>query len=88
MSRAVSVRAAAPAAAVAPVVAAPGQQGIPEVVGNLVGIAGTVVLLLIVVAMGAFAYKSLTGGVDWPDEDEQDDDGLTQGNADDEWDYY
>jgi hypothetical protein len=73
----------------APAAFAPGQQGIPDIIGNLVGIAGTVVLLLIVVAMGAFVYKSLTGGVEWPDEDERDEEeGLTQGQSDDEWDYY
>jgi len=70
-------------------IVAPGQQGIPDIVGDLVGIAGTVILLLILVAMGAFVYKSLTGGVDWPDEDErEDEDDLTTGQNDDEWDYY
>lgn len=64
------------------------QLGIPEVIPDLVGIAGTVVLLLMVVALVAFAYRSLTGGVEWPDEREEDDDALRRGDQDDEWDYY
>lgn len=64
------------------------QLGLPQVLQNLVGIAGTVVLLLILVALGAFAYKSLTGGVEWPEDLEEDDEGLRQGGDDDEWDYY
>lgn len=63
------------------------QLGIPEILPDVVGIAGTVVLALMVVAMAAFVYKSLTGGVDWPDEQE-DDDALTRGDQDDEWDFY
>lgn len=64
------------------------QIGIPEIIPDIVGIAATVVLLLIVVALVGFAYKSLTGGVEWPDEREEDDDSLSRGGQDDEWDYY
>lgn len=64
------------------------QLGIPEIIPNLVGIAATVVLLLIVVAAGGFAYKSLTGGVEWPEDRDEDDDSLSKGDQDDEWDYY
>lgn len=64
------------------------QIGIPEIIPNIVGIAATVVLLLIVVAAAGFAYKSLTGGVEWPDDREEDDGTLTKGEQDDEWDYY
>lgn len=64
------------------------QIGIPEILPDLVGIAGTVVLLLMLVAVGAFAYKSLTGGVEWPEEREEDDDALRRGDQEDEWDYY
>jgi hypothetical protein len=65
------------------------QLGLPDGFASLVGIAGTVVLLMMLVAMGAFAYRSLTGGVDWPDEEEEaDEDGLSKGKTDDEWDYY
>lgn len=66
----------------------PGQAGLPEFVPDLIGLAGTFVLALILVAMAAFAYKSLTGGVDWPEEDPTEDDGLREGGDDDEWDYY
>lgn len=55
---------------------------------DLVGIAGTLVLVLILVALGAFVYRSLTGGVDWPDEPDEDDESLQRGDRDDEWDYY
>ena len=64
------------------------QLGIPDIIPDLVGIAGTVVLIMMVVALGAFAYRSLTGGVEWPDEREEDPDALSRGDDDDEWDYY
>lgn len=55
-------------------------------------IAGTLVLMMGLVAFGAFAYKNLRGdGVTWPDErDDLDvgDDGVRKGDNDDEWDYY
>ena len=72
--------------------------GLPESVGGAVMIAGTIVLLLMLVALGAFAYKSLTGdGIEWPDDGTEDPDGqystggdeeLTKGGEDDEWKYY
>lgn len=64
------------------------QMGLPESVPDLIGFAGTLVLLLILVALGGFVYKSLTGGVDWPDEEPDEEDALRQGGQDDEWDYY
>ena len=64
------------------------QLGIPDIIPDLVGIAGTVVLLLMVVALGGFAYKSLTGGVEWPDDREEDPDALKRGDDEDEWEYY
>ncbi|MFB6352640.1 MAG: hypothetical protein ABEJ92_00990 [Halobacteriales archaeon] len=63
------------------------QLGLPEFLPDLLGIAATVVLLLIVVAFGGFVYKSLTGGIEWPD-DREEDDALRRGGQDDEWDYY
>lgn len=63
------------------------QIGLPDFLPDLLGIAATVVLLLIVVALGGFVYKSLTGGIEWPD-DREDDDALRRGDQDDEWDYY
>ena len=43
-----------------------------------------------VVALVAFAYKSLQGdGIEWPDETGESDDGeVARGGSDDEWDYY
>ena len=64
------------------------QLGLPEVLPDVVGIAGTVVLVLILVAAGGFVYKSMTGGIEWPDEEPEDEEGLRRGGQDDEWDYY
>jgi hypothetical protein len=67
--------------------------GLLESVGQVAAVAGTVVLLLILVALGAFAYKSLAGdGIRWPDEreeaDSDDDDSVVQGSREDDWKYY
>lgn len=63
--------------------------GLFETVSQLVVTAGTLVLLLMLVALGAFAYKSLRGdGIRWPDEREEAGDEVKQGTSDDEWKYY
>jgi len=67
--------------------------GLLESVGQLAAVAGTVVLLLILVGLGAFAYKSVVGdGVRWPDErqeaDSEEDNGVVQGSREDDWKYY
>jgi hypothetical protein len=68
--------------------------GLAESVGQLATVAGSVILLLMLVAMGGFAYKSLRGdGIEWPDETEQEEleeDGeLRESHSDDdEWKYY
>jgi hypothetical protein len=50
-------------------------------------LAGTLVLVLALVAMGAYAYRELVGdGVEWPDETE--DEGAERGDSSDEWKYY
>ncbi|MEF8775816.1 MAG: hypothetical protein V5A43_04840 [Haloarculaceae archaeon] len=61
-----------------------------ESLGDVVVMAGTLVLALMLVALGGYAYKQLRGdGVEWPDEDEDaDDDELQRGSGEDEWDYY
>lgn len=66
----------------------PVQAGLPEFVPDLIGIAGTLVLLLMLTALAAFVYKSLTGGIEWPEEGAEDEDTLRKGSDDDEWDYY
>lgn len=49
--------------------------------------AGTLVFVLALVAMGAYAYRELVGdGVEWPDETE--DEGAERGDSSDEWKYY
>jgi hypothetical protein len=67
--------------------------GLLESVGQVAAVAGTVVLLLILVGLGAFAYKSVVGdGVRWPDErddrDGDDEEGVVQGSREDDWKYY
>lgn len=63
--------------------------GLTESVAQVAVLAGTLVLLLGLVALGAFAYRSLLGdGVRWPDDEEDEEEGATRGGPDDEWDYY
>lgn len=63
--------------------------GLLEAVGQVAVIAGTVVLMLGLIALGSFAYKSLRGdGVEWPDEQDTDDDTVERGDEDDDWKYY
>lgn len=76
-------RSAASAVAFAPL-----QGALPEYLIDLVGIAGTLVLVLMVVAIGAMVYRHLTGGIEWPDDKKEDDDEVSRGSQDDEWDYY
>lgn len=69
------------------------QLGLPDIVTDLVGIAGTVVLLLIFVALGAYVYKSMTGGIEWPSDTqatpgEESEEELREGRSDEEWEYY
>lgn len=64
------------------------QFGFPEYLPDLLGLAGTLVLVLILAALGGFLYRHLTGGVEWPEDREDDDDTVRKGGADDEWDYY
>ena len=67
--------------------------GLLESAAQAAVIASTLVLVLMLVALGGFAYKSLSGdGITWP-EDVDDDageegQGLRKGDQDDEWDYY
>lgn len=63
--------------------------GIPEIAVDVVGIAGTLVLVLILVAAGGIAYKALAGdGIEWPEDVEEDDEEVRRGGPDDEWKYY
>lgn len=64
------------------------QFGLPEFLPGLLLIAGTLVLVLMLVAIGGTVYRHLTGGIEWPEDKQEDEDGLTQGSQDDEWDYY
>jgi hypothetical protein len=66
----------------------PAQMGLPEIIPDLIGLAGTLVLVLILVALAGFVYKSLSGGIEWPEDEPADEDALRRGDEDDEWDYY
>lgn len=63
------------------------QTGLPSFLPDLLGLAAMLVLVLILVAIGGFVYRQLTGGVEWPDERENDD-SVKRGEDDDEWDFY
>jgi hypothetical protein len=62
--------------------------GLLESAAQAAVIASTLVLVLMLVALGGFAYKQLRGGgVEWPEEDPGNDDTGRSGDTD-EWDYY
>ncbi|MFA1611709.1 hypothetical protein [Halobellus rubicundus] len=59
-----------------------------ESIAQIAGVAGTLVLVLMLVAAGALVYRQFyDGGIEWPDE-EPDDDEVSRGGKDDEWEYY
>lgn len=63
--------------------------GLPSGVAGVVAFAGVLVLGLIVLALGAFVYRSLTGGIEWPDDREPaEDEARKSHDEDEEWDYY
>lgn len=63
--------------------------GLPDWLPDLLGFAGTLILVLMLIAIGGYAYKSLVGGgIEWPEDIEEDVDEVRRGDADDEWDYY
>ncbi|QCC49130.1 hypothetical protein [Halobellus limi] len=67
-----------------------------ESLGDLVTIAGSLFLLVMLVALGGFLYQSLSGdGIRWPDEideDDEDAEGVTRrppsDDDEDDWKYY
>ena len=60
-----------------------------EMAGQAAVIAGTLLLALGLVALLAYAYRNLGDEeMRWPEDVEREDDGLRQGDEDDEWDYY
>ena len=61
---------------------------VPKTAGRLAATAGSLLLVLMLVALGGYAYKQLRGdGVEWPDEKSEGEDGTTSDGTDDEWDY-
>ncbi|MGQ4555544.1 hypothetical protein [Halobellus sp. GM3] len=64
-----------------------------DTLGDLVTLAGTLLLFVFLLALGAFAYQSLTGdGIRWPDETDVEENGVERrrgdGDDEDEWKYY
>jgi hypothetical protein len=68
----------------------PLQSGLFESLAPLVSVAATLVLALMLLALGGVAYRSLRGdGIRWPDEtDEDDDETAVRRSGDDEWKYH
>lgn len=65
------------------------QLGLPEWLPGLIGIASMLVMLLLLTAIGGIVYKTLTGGIEWPDDEEEtEENGVRRGDSDDEWDFY
>jgi hypothetical protein len=65
------------------------QIGIPEFVPDLIGLASVVVLLLMLAALGGIIYRTMTGGIEWPDDKEHDEDSVRRSrDDDDEWEFY
>lgn len=65
--------------------------GLRDAVGGALALAGSIVLVLMLVALGVYAYKNLRGdGVEWPEDkpDPAEDDELRRGDNEDEWKYY
>ncbi|MEF8851924.1 MAG: hypothetical protein V5A44_00415 [Haloarculaceae archaeon] len=65
--------------------------GLLESVGQVAAVVASLLIVLMVVALVGYAYKSLRGdGIEWPEdrEPEEANDGVNQGGDDDEWDYY
>jgi hypothetical protein len=68
--------------------------GLLESLAQVATVGGMLLLLLMVVALGTYAYKHFQGddGITWPEDMEDDpreaDNGLQQGSDDDEWEYY
>jgi len=66
--------------------------GFLELAGGAAVAAGSLVLVMMLVALGTYAYKHFRGdGIEWPEdmeEAEADQGGVKRGNDDDEWKYY
>jgi hypothetical protein len=63
--------------------------GLFESMAQVAVAAGTLVLLLGLVALGATAYKHFRGdGITWPEDMDEDERPVQQGNDEDEWEYY
>lgn len=63
--------------------------GLLESAGQMAVVAGTIIIVLMLVGLGGYAYKQLRGdGIEWPEDKEMNEDGVRKGDSDDEWKYY
>lgn len=64
--------------------------GLAESFTQVVPVVASLLVVLMLVALGTFIYKQVRGGgVEWPDDDsEPAEDELRRGGDDDEWKYY
>lgn len=68
----------------------PTGSGLLATVAQVAVAAAMVLLVGMLVALGAYAYKNLRGdGIEWPDDREDDaTEGVSRGDSDDDWKYY
>jgi len=62
--------------------------GLLDPVSGALALASSVVMVLMIVALVGIAYRHFRGGgIEWPDDEPEDED-VSRGEADDEWKYY
>lgn len=62
--------------------------GLLKSVAQVATAAGALLLILMLIGLGGFAYKSLRGdGIRWPDEEDEEETGVTRAGDDEEWKY-
>lgn len=60
-----------------------------DAVVGVVPVVGTLLLVALLVAFAAAAYRHLRGGIEWPDEEDVSGaSDVDEGDEDDEWKYY
>lgn len=67
----------------------PSGSGLVEAFAQAAVLGGTLVLVLMFVALGTYAYKNLRGdGLEWPDDEaRRDSDTVQHSDEEDEWKY-
>jgi len=64
--------------------------GFLDTIRGIIGFASSIVMLLMIAAIAGIVYKHFyAGGIEWPDDEESEtNEGVSQGDSDDEWKYY